>query len=111
MRKAKSSIIGLKVISQSEGRDIGTVRDLIVDQNSDELLALLTSEKDLFGLIDARVIPWDQIVTIGPDAVIVPGEISAELRPNCHDLIPGNYPGVDETKEVFLGGQECQQLI
>lgn len=74
MRKG-SSIIGLKVISQAvreeDRASLGTVRDLVFDHETDEVLALVMSEKELFGLIDAQVVPWSQIVGIGSDAIIV----------------------------------------
>ncbi|HEX8833213.1 MAG TPA: PRC-barrel domain-containing protein, partial [Abditibacteriaceae bacterium] len=81
MRKGKS-IIGLKVLSQSDATDLGSVRDLIFDHESEELLALLISEKDLFGLIDAQVVPWNQVRSIGPNAVMVP---SADSKIKAHE--------------------------
>lgn len=74
MRKG-SDIIGLKVISEEakadEKANLGTVKDLIFDHETDELLALLISEKDLFGLIDAQIVPWNQVLHVGADAVMV----------------------------------------
>jgi len=75
MRKGKS-IIGLKVITQSDGVKLGSVRDLIFDDAGDSVLALLLSEKDLFGLIDAQIVPWEQIQSIGRDAVVVQSSAS-----------------------------------
>jgi len=70
MRKGKS-ILGMKVISQADAADLGNVKDLIFDHESDELLALLISEKELFGLIDAQIVPWTEVQNIGPDAIMV----------------------------------------
>jgi len=70
MRKGKS-IEGLKVIGQTDGTDLGTVKDVIFDHETVEVLALLVSERELFGLIDAQVVPWSEITTIGPDAIMV----------------------------------------
>lgn len=70
MRKARS-LIGLKVVAQAGGEALGTVRDLIFDSQSSELLAVVLSDKDLFGLIQAQVVPWREVVTIGRDAIIV----------------------------------------
>lgn len=81
MRKGKS-ILGLKVVSQTDAVHLGKVTDLIFDHHSDELLALLLSDKNLFGLIDAQIVPWNQVVTIGPDAVMVQ---SAESRMRAGD--------------------------
>ena len=70
MRKGKS-LIGVKVISEIDGADMGRVKDLVFDHDANQVLALLMSEKDLFGLIDAQIIPWSQIAHIGPDAITV----------------------------------------
>jgi uncharacterized protein YrrD len=81
MRKGKS-IIGLKVLSQGDGADLGNVKDLIFDHETDELLALLISDKELFGLIDAQIVPWSQVRNVGADAIIVP---SSESKIRAHD--------------------------
>jgi uncharacterized protein YrrD len=70
MRKGKS-LLGLKVISEVDGTDMGSVKDLIFDHDSNQVLALLMSDKDLFGLIDAQIIPWEHIAHVGPDAITV----------------------------------------
>ena len=70
MRKGKS-ILGLPVTSQTDGVELGKVKDLIFDHNTDEVVGLLISDKELFGLIDAQVVPWNQVRAIGSDAVMV----------------------------------------
>ncbi len=85
MRKGKS-LIGLRIISQTEGAALGVVRDLIFDSNASDLLALLISERDLFGLIDAQIVPWEFVRSIGSDAIMVTG---AEARVKA-----GDYPRV-----------------
>ncbi len=70
MKKARS-LIGLNVVAQAGGEALGTVRDLIFDSNSSELLAAVLSEKDLFGLVQAQVVPWREVVSVGRDAIIV----------------------------------------
>lgn len=81
MRKGKS-IIGLNVLTQADGQNLGAVKDLVFDHETNALLALLLSGKDLFGLIDAKIIPFNQVLTIGPNAVMVP---SSESVINAHD--------------------------
>src|SRR4028118_812795 len=97
MRKGKS-IIGLKVLSQGDGADLGNVKDLIFDHETDELLALLISDKELFGLIDAQVVPWDEVRTIGPDAIMAT-DTESKIR-------AGEYPRVKEImeRETALSG-------
>lgn len=93
MRKG-SDIIGLKVISRELNADdranLGTVKDLLFDHETDQLLGLLISEKELFGLIDAQVVPWDQVVKIGADAIIVQGpdsKIAAHADPRISAIL------------------------
>ena len=78
MRKGKS-IIGLQATSETDGAELGAVKDLIFDQNTDEVIGLLISDKELFGLIDAQVIPWNQVRAIGSKAVMVAGP-DAKIR-------------------------------
>lgn len=75
MRKGKS-LLGLRVIDEATGTVLGQVKDLIFDHETDQALALLLSEKELFGLIDAQIIPWNQIVHIGVDVITVPSRQS-----------------------------------
>ena len=71
MRKAKN-LIGLKAISQREGKDLGKVHDLLFSHDSRQLLGLLMHDRDLFGLSDATAIGWSQVREIGTHAVMVP---------------------------------------
>ncbi len=75
MRKAKT-LLGLSVITRTDGKNLGTVRDLIFSDNSQKLLALLMSGPELFHLIDATCVPWNQIREIGTDALMVEGDDS-----------------------------------
>jgi uncharacterized protein YrrD len=70
MRKGKN-LIGMPVISETDGANLGRVKDLIFDHDANHVLAFLMSERDLFGLIDAQVIPWTEISSLGPDAITV----------------------------------------
>lgn len=87
MRKGKS-VIGLKVISEADGTNLGNVKDLVFDHGSDQVLALLLSEKDLFGLIDAQIVPWEQIHSFGPDAVVVQSSAS-RIKAGEHARVNG----------------------
>ena len=70
MRKGKS-LLNLTVVGQSDGTQLGHVRDLIFDHEADQVLGLVLNEKDLFGLIDAQVVPWNQVRSIGSDTILV----------------------------------------
>ena len=77
MRKAKS-LLGLSVITHADGKNLGTVRDLIFSDNSQKLLALLLSDRELFGMIDATCVPWNQVREIGTDALMVESDQSLQ---------------------------------
>lgn len=70
MRKGKS-LLGLSIVGQAEGTQLGRVRDLIFDRDTDEVLALVLGEKDLFGLIDAQIVPWREVQSVGNDVIMV----------------------------------------
>jgi uncharacterized protein YrrD len=70
MRKGHS-LLGLAIINHSGGEHLGKVLDLVFDHGADECVALVIRERELFGFMPAQVVPWNQIITIGPDAVMV----------------------------------------
>ena len=82
MRKAKN-LIGLKAISQHEGKELGKVHDLLFSHDSRQLLGLLMDERGLFGLSDATAIPFAEIREIGTHAVMVP---DAESKVKVHSM-------------------------
>lgn len=82
MRKGKS-LIGLRVVGQSDGSELGNVWDLVFDHDSDEVLALVLSESHLFGLIKTQVVPWNQVRSIGDDAVLVDSAASKIAAPDA----------------------------
>lgn len=75
MRKGKS-LIGLSVVGQQDGKKLGTVKDLFFDHESDQLLALVLAEKDLFGLMSTVIVPWREVRSIAGDVVLVANENS-----------------------------------
>ncbi|BCM91669.1 hypothetical protein IAD21_03544 [Abditibacteriota bacterium] len=89
MRKAKS-LLGLSVITHNDGKNLGTVRDLIFSDNSQKLLALLLSDRELFGMIDATCVPWNQVREIGSDALMVESDASQQ-KVHADALIAESY--------------------
>ena len=75
MRKGKS-LMGLSVVGQQDGKNLGTVKDLFFDHESDQLLAFVLAEKDLFGLMSAVIVPWREVRSIEGDVVMVTSEHS-----------------------------------
>ena len=79
MRKGHS-ITGLQVVAQDSGKDLGKVLDLIFDHDADQCLALVLREKGL--LHSAQIVRFENIISIGKDAVLVGSEDSVI---NPHD--------------------------
>ena len=67
MRKG-SDLIGKVIVAYDTGRKIARVKDLMFDQDSNQLVALLVEEAGLFS--GARVLPFQNIKAVGQDAII-----------------------------------------
>lgn len=67
-----SDVIGLPVVTFDSGEKIEKVGDVIFDHSANQVLAFLVDEGGWFS--SARVVPFDSVQTVGPDAVIVPGK-------------------------------------
>ena len=89
MRKAKN-LIGLKAISQNEGKELGKVHDLLFSHDSRQLLGLLMDERGLFGLSDATAIPFGEVREIGTHAVMVP-DANAKIKVHSTPAIAEAY--------------------
>ncbi len=89
MRKAKN-LIGLKAISQHEGKELGKVHDLLFSHDSRQLLGLLMDERGLFGLSDATAIPWLSVREIGTHAVMV-SDSEAKLKVHSVPVLAEAY--------------------
>lgn len=92
MRKGHS-IIGLNVISQSDGDTLGKVRDLVFDRDSDRLVALVLTDREIMGLVKAHIVPWEEVAVLGPDAVMVrdhQADVVADQRPEIRRLMDGD---------------------
>lgn len=89
--KAKK-VIGLPVYSVNTGEESGKVKDIIYDPYQNKIAALLLDEEGLFS--DERVLMYEDIESIGEDAVITESkelirkikEISQDIR----NIIDGN---------------------
>ncbi len=75
MIKGKA-MIGMAVVGQEDGAQLGRVRDLIFDTESDQVLALVLGERDLFGLIDALIVPWRELRGVGHDVIFARAQAS-----------------------------------
>jgi uncharacterized protein YrrD len=64
-----TDIIGLKIISLQNGKELGQVKDLVYDPDEIKMTALIVEEGGIFS--EAKLIPFNEIRNIGDDAVII----------------------------------------
>jgi uncharacterized protein YrrD len=106
------NLLGLAVIGHADGQQMGRVKDLLFDHSSEELLALVLANKDLFGLIDAIIVPWPQIREIKGDVVVVQSAQSAinlGEAPRIRDVAQ-RETALSGTKIVSEDGQQLGTL-
>jgi uncharacterized protein YrrD len=83
------NLLGLAVVGSSDGKQLGQVQDLFFDHDGEKLLALVLANKDLFGLIDAIIVPWHEVKQVGGDVIMVESSASAKRlgdEPRIRDL-------------------------
>jgi uncharacterized protein YrrD len=101
MRTGKS-LLGVAVVGQIDGVKLGNVQDLIFDHETDRVLALVLGEKDLFGLIDAQIVPWNEIHTLGRDVIFA---MSAKSKMRLRDN-ESTRNAVGTGRETILSGTQ-----
>lgn len=101
MRTGKS-LLGIAVVGQADGIKLGNIRDLIFDHETNRVLALVLEEKDLFGLIDAQIVPWSEIHTVGRD-VIFAQNAASRMRLRDNEL---TRTAVGVGRETVLSGTQ-----
>jgi len=109
MRKG-SDVIGKPVVSFDTGEQFETIRDLIFDQNNNQLLGFVVDEGGWFS--GARVLPLHSIQALGPDAVIVPDKrsvIPADAEPTINQILERNNI-LKGTKIVTTDGKDLGTL-
>jgi uncharacterized protein YrrD len=75
MRKSQQ-FKSLAVISLDEGREIGRIRDLVINPQASEVAAIIVQRRGLFG--EQKVIPYSRVVSVGNNALTVQKIASAE---------------------------------
>lgn len=88
MRKG-NEIIGLPIYAYHGGKEIAQVKDIFFDQYTNKMLGLFVDTGGWFS--NARLIPWEHVFAVGPDAVVVRTEDVITLAENM--------PGATETME------------
>jgi len=69
-----SELINRKLITRDGGEEVGKVRDLVVDHEGSQVLAILVDEKGWFS--DAQVVRWSAVLSLGEDAVVIDSKAS-----------------------------------
>lgn len=88
-----SQLINKPIITFSNGEIVDKVQDLIYDSQSNELLALLIDEGGF--LSSARVIPFQAIKAMGPDAITIDSDqaiIKADDHPRTQAILKEYRP-------------------
>ncbi len=79
-----------EVININDGRRLGPIKDIDINMEEGKINAIILPGQGgrimgLFGREDEIVVPWDRIVRIGVDVILV------DLRPPQEGPAPGHY--------------------
>ncbi len=99
MRTGKS-LMNLAVVGQADGTQLGRVLDLIFDHENDQLLAFLLSGRDLFGLIEAQIVPFSEVQSVGGDVILVKNAASKMALSNHLEI----RQVAQKSRETVLSG-------
>ncbi|MEH2314024.1 MAG: PRC-barrel domain-containing protein [Nostoc sp.] len=108
MRKG-SDVIDKVVVTSDKGQKIQRILDLIFDHKRNQFLGFLVEEKGLFR--DAKVIPLEEVLAIGSDAIIVKSKESvvkahrvSAIKEILHQNIVLRGTRILTTEGLYLGG-------
>ena len=110
MRKG-SDVIGKPVVAFDSGEQLHRVQDLLFDQENNQLLGFLVDEGGWFST--ARVVPLQNIQSIGVDAVIIPARntvLNADQVPQIKRVLERNN-ALKGTKIMTTDGRNLGTLI
>jgi uncharacterized protein YrrD len=105
MRKGKS-VIGQPVYTVSDGRKLDSVKDLVLEEGEDGVVALLVSEGGL--LSTSMVVPFGSVVRFGPSAVMIEdgsSVVPATSEPRVNEIL-GRQGTLLGSKVLTEGGEE-----
>ncbi|XGV95698.1 MAG: PRC-barrel domain-containing protein [Leptolyngbya sp. BL-A-14] len=110
MRKG-SDVIGKVVVTYDTGERIERVRDLLFDQEGNQILGFLVQDKGMFR--DARVIPLEEVLAIGADAIVVGSHesvVKAHKHPEIKAILRHNNV-LKGTKILTTDGLDLGTLV
>ncbi|MDD2497241.1 MAG: PRC-barrel domain-containing protein [Desulfitobacteriaceae bacterium] len=85
MEKLSKKVVSLPVFSVSEGEQIGYVKNLVVDPQKKEIIALVIDQKGWFR--ENKIIPFNRVNSIGENAITVDKSGTAEKPANLPQIL------------------------
>jgi uncharacterized protein YrrD len=110
MRKG-TELVGKPVVAFDNGEQFETIKDLLFDQDNNQLLGFLVDEGGWFS--SARVLPLQNIQSIGPDAVIVAAKnavVNAAQVPSIQRILERNNI-LKGTKIMTTDGRDLGTMV
>ena len=113
--KKSADILRLPVISISEGKQVGTVKDLIIDASLGSVVALVVDDGSWY--LGARVLPFNSITGLGESAVTVESTnnlLPVSAVPRLEQLMAAGVRVIGTrtlTRSGFMGGKVVEISI
>ena len=107
--KKSADILRLPVISISEGKQVGTVKDLVIDASLGSVVALVVDDGSWY--LGAKVLPFNSITGLGESAVTVESTsnlIPVASIPHIEQLMSAGVKVIGTrtlTRSGFMGGK------
>lgn len=113
--KKSADILRLPVISISEGKQVGTVKDLIIDASLGSVVALVIDDGSWY--LGAKVLPYSSIIGLGESAVMVENMsvlLPVSSAPRLEQLMSAAVRVIGTrtlTRSGFMGGKVVELFI
>ena len=113
--KKSADILRLPVISISEGKQVGTVKDLVIDASQGAVVALVVDDGSWY--LGAKVLPFNTITGLGESAVTVEGTsnlIPVSTLPRIEQLMSAGVKVIGSrtlTRSGHMGGKVVEIAI
>lgn len=102
--KKSLEILGLPVISITEGRELGMSKTLLVDAKNKSIAAITIEDEDWYRGV--KLLPYNSVIAIGDDAVTVTGSdkiITLEDAGDYESMLDDNIKVIG-TKAITMSG-------
>jgi uncharacterized protein YrrD len=101
--------IGRRITTRRGGRDIGKVKNLIVDPTGVEVIGLVLSE---YPLREARAVLWSAVQVFGPDSVVIdtPGSVVKASREPDIEIELKKKTYVERLRLLTTGGKKLGKI-